>query len=75
MAFGNSKREMVAAMARRATHRALTELALNAESIETVKWIRVNSGFLEHRVAEELTEKYRFIELTDIMAWKKRPTE
>lgn len=71
---GNSKRERVEQLIRRAVREAVAELAI--QNPESAQWLKSNRGFLEADTQRRITwDAYRMKELQDIMDWKKPKSE
>ncbi len=68
-----TKRDMVEELIRKQVRAALAEMALEQPS--TADFARNHSVTVGYRVAGLITEKYRWLELCDIMAWRNRKVE
>lgn len=73
---GNSKRERVDSMIRRAVKDQLRKMALYDDDMRAVLGAHNNLDGIAHGAAYNITgDPYRMKELADIMAWKKAPKE
>ncbi len=67
---GNSKREMVGRFMRTRMREVLGEAALSIPT--SAEWLKANAGYFERLMEDAVTQKYRLLELQDIMDWKDR---
>lgn len=67
----DNKREQVRSMIQRRASRALAERTATMMNRDHAEAIRLNLQQLSSAVAFEIAEEYAFLELADIMEWKR----
>lgn len=69
-----TKRGMVDELVKQAVRAALADLALSSPAL--AETLRANEGCIKLRVVMNIVwDNYRWLELCDIMAWRKRAIE
>lgn len=67
----DSKREQVRSMIQRRAYKALAERSATMPDRAQAEVIRVNIQQLSSAIAYDIAEEYAFLELADIMEWKR----
>jgi len=72
--MAESKKSLVDEFIRARVREALAKMALDTPS--NAEWLKAQSGYLASSIASLVCyDKYRFLELQDIMAWRKRKVD
>jgi hypothetical protein len=67
----STKRDEVRSMIERRTRRALLERSATMSDRSIAEVVRVNADQLARAIAYDVADEYAFLELADIMEWKR----